>query len=894
MEEAVACHDALLKKAFEEHHGHIFKTIGDAFCAAFHRVSDALAAALTAQRAFKSEDFSAVGDLQIRMALHTGETSERDGDYFGPTVNRVARLLAIGHGGQVLVSGATAELAQGEMPPNASLRDLGAHRLKDLALPEQVYQLLGPELKRDFPPLRSLDSLPNNLPLQVTSFIGREQEVEELSNRFEKYRLLTLAGAGGVGKTRLALQIGAELLDKFADGVWLIELAAIPDPELIPSVVASVLSAPETQGRALSESIINSLRRKQALLIFDNCEHLLDATAKLIDSILRGCPQVRIIATSRQGLDISGESVHRVTSLSLPNTTESLTADAATQHSAIRLFVERAQAANDQFTLTDVNAPAVAQICRRLDGIALAIELAVPRLKVLTVDQLAERMSERFRILTGGSRTALPRQQTMRALIDWSYDLLTNEEKTVFRRAGIFAGGWTLEAISDICADGSIESWALLDLLMSLVGKSLVVAELSGSTPRYRLLESTREYVLAKLRESGEDKRMQQRHAAYFLRMADEADESWSTAPTRAWLGPLEAEIDNFRAALEWTLADKTNAYLGVALAGSLGHLWFDGGLHPEGRHWLNAALAANGDGQRDKRTARLWLALAQLNEARRLHDSAERAREIYEALGDQIGTASALILLSFGLYHLGRREESKKACREALARLQKFQNSKHYAICLARLATVNWADGESARHYHTESLALAKTLGDEVIISLVQSNLAELEFTVGNAELALALATESLPFTRRRKDSRGLALAYGNMAGYYAALGRFEEASASAREAIRWARESQSEFVVAGALESFAFSLQGDLPRTARLIGYVDAQHRTEGSQREPNEARAYAKLTARLKETMDEGEINKLFAEGAAFSEDQAVEEALGSQRGNGIADAIGGKRS
>ncbi|HEV2037204.1 MAG TPA: adenylate/guanylate cyclase domain-containing protein, partial [Candidatus Eremiobacteraceae bacterium] len=317
MAAALARHEAVVRTAIEQQNGYVFKTVGDAFCASFRRVSDAVAAALDTQRALNKEDFSSVEGLKVRIALHTGETTERDGDYFGPTVNRVARLLSTGHGGQILVSGATAELAQGEMPPQSSLRDLGAHRLKDLAHPEQIYQLVASDLERDFQPLQSLDALPHNLPLQVTSFVGREQEVEELKERLKKSRLVTLAGAAGVGKTRLALQVGADILEQFEDGVWLIELAPIPDPALVASVVASALNVPESQGRSLTESIVNSLRRKRALLIFDNCEHLLDAAAKLIDAIIRGCPNVNIIATSRQGLDIGGESVHRVPSLAL-------------------------------------------------------------------------------------------------------------------------------------------------------------------------------------------------------------------------------------------------------------------------------------------------------------------------------------------------------------------------------------------------------------------------------------------------------------------------------------------------------------------------------------------------------------------------------------------------
>jgi len=880
MQTAVAGHDALLREVITRHNGYIFKTVGDAFCTSFARVSDAIAAALDVQRALGKGDFSGIGGLKVRVALHSGETTERDGDYFGPTVNRVARLLSAGHGGQILVSGATAELAQGEMPPHTSLRDLGAHRLKDLALAEQIYQLAAPDLERDFQPLQSLDALPNNLPLQVTSFVGREQEVEELKERLKKSRLLTLAGAGGVGKTRLALQIGADLLEKYDDGVWFIELAPIPDPELIPSVVASTLNVPESQGRSLTESIVNSLRRKHALLILDNCEHLLDAAAKVIDGIMRGCQKINIIATSRQGLDISGESVHRVPSLSLPDSENSLTSDFALQHSALRLFVERAQAANDRFALTDANAATVAQICKRLDGIPLAIELAVPRLKAFSVEQLGERLSERFRILTGGSRTALPRQQTMRALIDWSYDLLSAEEKAVFRRAGVFAGGWTLEAISEVCSDANIESWALLDLLLSLVGKSLVVAEIEGSEQRYRLLESTREYALEKLTQSGESQRMKHRHSEYFLSVARKAEENWNTTPLSAWLPPLRLELDNFRAALEWALADAVNSALGRALAGELGHLWSDGSLYPEGRHWLNAALAIVGDGDSNAVAARLWLALAKLSDARPLHDAAEKARTLYMELGDRRGTAAALNLLSYGLYHLGQLEAADRASNEAFAILSESKHTKDYVDCLNRRAVVLWANGNTDEGIQSaiEGLALAKLLGDEIMWAGLQANLAEYEFSSGKLQEALAHATEAAAVSKKINDSRGMALTFGNIAGYNRKLGRMEEARAAARVSIHWARETQRPMIVAGAIQSLAIvEAEGHEPqRAARLLGYVDAAYSRFGFHREINEAQAYVEAVDTLRKSLNES-LSARFAEGAAWSEDQAVEEAL-----------------
>ena len=428
MQEALRRHERLMRDALAAHRGYIFKTVGDEFCVAFPDAPSAIAAALDAQRAIASADWSGVDGLGVRMALHTGLADERNGDYFGPVVNRVSRLLAIGHGGQLLVSGVTTDLAQGLLPPQSSLRDLGPHRLKDLAYPEQVYQLCASGLRVDFPPLRSLDTFAHNLPQQLTSFVGRDEELREIRQLLESARLVTLVGTGGVGKTRLALQVAADLLERFPDGVWLVELAPLRDGASIEGVLTSVLGITETAGATPRQAIVGALRGKRSLLIFDNCEHIVADTAVLIEALLLACPGLRVIASSREALAIRGESAYRIPSLAVPPPSEQLGAETALRYGAIALFEERAQLHQRDFALGDDNVAVVTEICRRLDGIALAIELATPKLKFLSPKALLERLDERFRVLTGGSRTALPRQQTMRALIDWSYDL--------FKRAG--------------------------------------------------------------------------------------------------------------------------------------------------------------------------------------------------------------------------------------------------------------------------------------------------------------------------------------------------------------------------------------------------------------------------------------------------------------------------
>lgn len=591
MPQAVARHEAILRSAFGQHKGQVFKTVGDALCCAFATAPQALSAAITAQRALRDEDFSNVGGLRVRMGLHSGFAEERDADYYGPAVNRVARLVSIGHGGQILISAATYELIRGEQPQEAVFTDMGLHRLKDLAQPERVWQVSTADLDSEHPPLVSLDRLPNNLPLQVTGFFGREKELEDLKAQLSAHRLVTLCGAGGVGKTRLAAQLGAELLDALPDGAWIADFAPIGEPDSVPSVVAQSLGVSQTQGVLGDNAIAGWLKTKQLLLILDNCEHLLERAALLADVIHRNCPSVKIVVTSRQALNISGEKVVRLASLAVPEKTSDLTPEAAQRFGAVALFADRASLVNQSFSLDPATTRTVAEICRRLDGIPLAIELAAARVKVLSVANLAQRLDERFKILTGGSRTALPRQKTLAALIDWSYDLLSRQERTLFNRIAIFAGSFTGDAAARVCTGEDLGDLEFLDLLSSLADKSLLVAETSGLQDRYRLLESTRQYALEKLHDAGEREELERRAAAYFLSMAEAAQQSFGAEPLSSWLARLEPEIENFRGTLEWALGRQQDVRLGSNIASSLQMFWWHGGLEAEGRRWIEAAL---------------------------------------------------------------------------------------------------------------------------------------------------------------------------------------------------------------------------------------------------------------------------------------------------------------
>lgn len=882
MRAAVREHEEVMRQAMAAHKGHVFKTIGDAFCAAFYNVADAIAAALDAQRLLAKQDWSAVGGLKVRMAIHTGHTDERDGDYFGPAVNRVARLLAIGHGGQVLVSGASADLAQGELPPQAALRDLGAHRLKDLTHPEQVYQLVAPDLPGEFPPLRSLEALPNNLPLQLTSFVGREVEILTITETLAKHRLVTLVGAGGVGKTRLALQVGAELLEGYPDGVWLLEQAPISDGALVPTALASIFQVREGEHRSITEALVHSLKPRHAVIIFDNCEHVVEAAARLIDTILRNCPQIRIIATTRQGLGIAGEAVHRVASLAVPMPSRDLTAEEAMRHGAVALFVERAIAATETFRLTDQNAFVVARLCQRLDGIALAIELAAPRLKALSIEQLEAKLSERFRILTGGSRTALPRQQTMRALVDWSYELLTDDEKQLFRRLAVFGGGWTLDAATAICADETIEDWMILDLLQSLVDKSMVVAELSGSEQRYRLLESTRQYAHELLQKSGELEPMQTRHAAYFLDYARQAAGRYWMTPTIAWIAVLLPENDNLRGALDWAFGEKRDLELGAALAGYLYRYWFLSSFEAEGRARIEAAIAL-GDQITSKETmAALWLGRTYLSTLiipwLEVRPWAQRALELNREVGNAHGTITAIGEVAETHLRLSEYDEADRYLVEALSLAEKTGDRRLVGTVKIKIARNLHFSGRSdeARQRYAEVVSIARAAGDHRLKNVAIGNLAEIEFNLGNAERALELAREISGEAGDRVSDRYVTL--NNIAAYLIYLGRLEEACAAALDGLRSSRNSQAEIHTAISVLHIAAiaAKSGDLTRGARLFGYASNVFKVKGFTAEATEKQEFDTVDELLRRELKDSERESLMKEGASLSEDQAVEEA------------------
>ena len=544
---------------------------GDSFVVAFARASDAVACALELQRV-------PLAPIRLRIGVHSGEVQLRDeGNYIGPTINRTARLRDLGHGGQILLSGTTGALVVDMLPPDAWLTDLGAHELRGVPRPERVVQMCHPDLCNEFPPLRTLKNVAvRHLPMALTSFVGRAAELTQIHGILSENRLVTLTGAGGAGKTRLAIQMAGQLSGEFDDGVWYVDLAPITDPELVPITAARAFGLPDQPGRSTMDTLSHFVTNRQILVVLDNCEHLLDACAALIAALLAACPGLTVLTTSREPIAVAGEVSWRVPSLSLAD-------------EAIELFTARARLARPDFVVTDDNAAVVAEICTRLDGLPLAIELAAARVRALSLAEILDSLHDRFRLLTGGARTAVRRQQTLRASVDWSHALLTEPERVLFRRLAAFLGGFDFHAAQAVTGGSDVERHQVLDLLALLVDKSLVVADDSEGRTRYRLLETVRQYAQEKLGESGEADAVRRRHRDYYTALAALLDAPAGTDHEQR-LEQAETEIDNLRAAFAWS-QENSDIEQALALASALQPLWYPRRLR-EGLTWFDTALA--------------------------------------------------------------------------------------------------------------------------------------------------------------------------------------------------------------------------------------------------------------------------------------------------------------
>jgi predicted ATPase/class 3 adenylate cyclase len=928
MPAALAAHDTTLRGAIAEQHGEVVKSTGDGVLAAFASAADGVAAALNAQRALRAQEPSLENAprIRVRMGLHSGEAQARDGDYFGGTLNRAARLMAIGHGGQVLLSEATGVLVRERLPAGAALLALGEQRLKDLTLPERVYQLNAPDLPADFPPLNSLSAYRHNLPVQLTSFVGRDAELAEVERLLHETRLLTLIGPGGTGKTRLSLQAAADLLDHFPDGVWLVELAPVTDPTQVEQAVASAFGVHEQPGVSMSQALADYVRSKQLLLVLDNCEHLIGAVAQVAQQLLQAGPRIKLMASSREGLALAGETIYQVPSLGLPplgNTSDAAAVtsggepDALMQYESVRLFVERARAIAPSFALTADNAPAVAEICRRLDGIPLALELAAARIRLLTPAQISARLRDHFRLLVGGSRTALPRQQTLQALIDWSWNLLGEPERALLRRLSVFAG-WSLEAAEEVCSSQSsvassqiapvggntnltTDDWLLptddvLDTLGQLVNKSLVVVQQQADESRYRLLETIRQYAHEKLAAAGESTAFHERHARYYARLAAEYEPHYYGPELALWLRKFEMDAGNFGAADEWLLeSDPLNA-LRLAIATSF--VLQRGGRYIQCERQLSDAIErvralAAPDGLA-LRTAlaegltALGSSLIARGENRRAREAAREAAELAQAIEDRTILAHALGAQAICDMLDADYEHAEAEAHEALAIVRDTGQSLSFrrlwgiTAVMSALASVHMMRGDdpaAAVAQSREAMRVAEAGGNPWALGMTAMNAARVAGFAGDFKQARALIERAKAELERAGDVHFAHLMIAELGHYLRRDGLRAEARAMYRQSLRWVQEFGNRGAVAHQLECFAMlALDDGAPgQAARLFGA--AQQLREQASAPPTafERTEYDAAQARLRAALKAEALERARAEGQALTMEQAVALAL-----------------
>jgi len=788
MAAAVARHDALAAEVIGARGGTVLKSRGEGdslFCV-FASPSDAVAAALDLQVALIAEPWPDSCRIAARMALATGEAELRDGDYRGPVVNRCARIRAAAHGGQILLAQSTCELVRGALPPDSGVTDLGDRSLTGLKAAERIFQLTHPRLHSAFPPLRAEQAPPTNLPRQLTSFIGRERDIEAATALLKSAPLLTLTGAGGSGKTRLALEISGGLLFEYDGGVWLVELAALSDGAAVLPSVAGVLIRGSTP--ATEQGLIDCLQAKKTLLLLDNCEHVLPSCRALAHTLLRACPKLTILATSREPLAIQGEAAWPVPTLSTPDPAKPGGPRRLMQFESVRLFAERARAADPAFDITTETATAVASICRQLDGIPLAIELAAARVRNLSIAQIADRLHDRFKLLKSSGGAALPRHQTLEAAVSWSYDLLTEAERALLQRLAVFAGGCTLESAETVCSDESSDDSLddVLDTISHLTDKSLVTVERKpGGQVRYGMLETIRQFAEARFAASGEADRYRERHRDHFLSLAEEAEPHLQMADQKEWLARLDAEHDNLRAALTWSVDGDYR----LRIAAALWRYWYLRGFASEGRSWLEGGLrrqeaaspllqarALNGagvlamaqaDGQHAKEHFAACLDLRRslgdeagvaraLNNlgliARRMHDYSSARNyyaetiEIWRRTRNPPGLAMALVNLGGVCIDDNDLGTAVDLLEQSLAIYRKLDDAWSLAATLHNLgaAAKEMKCYPAARRYLRESLEIKRTLGDPGAIAISLNSLGATETKLGNHQMAVTLIAAS------------------------------------------------------------------------------------------------------------------------------------------------------
>jgi len=891
MKAALARHDALIKQAIEARGGYVFKTVGDAFCAAFAEPTDALEAALAAQRALNAETWAPeIGAIRIRAALHTGVAEEREGDYFGPPVNRVARLLSAGHGGQTLITLATQALLRDNLPPKTSLLDLGEHRLKDLFRPEHIYQIATDGLAAEFPPLRTLDVRITNLPAQPTPFIGRERELAALMSLLDRpdVRLVTLTGAGGTGKTRLSLQAAADLIDQYEHGAYFVALDAIRDPSgVVPQVAAALGFKPSAESSDMLGDLKVYVRERQILLVLDNFEQVVEASPA-IGELVAAAPRLKVMMSSRMALNLYGEHDFPVPPLGLPDRHGKLTAAATSQYESVALFIQRAKAVRADFEINEGNAPAIAEICVRLDGLPLAIELAAARIKMFPPQAIMERLDERLKMLTGGARNLPARQQTLRGAIDWSYDLLDDDEKKLFARLGGFTDGWTLDAAETICQHGlQVEVVALLESLQS---QSMIRSmEAMNSEPRFVMLETIREYAAEKLEASRELIPARQAHAAYFAQVASRA-EGQLTGPDQAeWLARLDADYGNLVAALSF-LAEKGEAETALTMTNALTRYWYMRARWQDRALWINRVIDLPGEVTPIVR-ARALISYGHVLRATRVHEAKQRyeeALELCRRISDQALISRCLINLGNIALNTGDYAAASERFEEGVSIGQKIDDQVIVAgglISLGEAATRQGEYGIAGQRFQ-EALALERSMGNMEGVESATGWLGFVALWQNNLPAARQYLQESLELGRQLQDSIGIVIAQGALARLALREGDASAAQSTLTEALTLLLEASAGLGETSWNQFFAHLLDtaarlgaasNQMKQVVTLMGAAQKLRESAFVPAPFAERAEHEQIIAAAHEAIGKTAFESLWNEGRAMPLDSAVNLAL-----------------
>ncbi len=883
MGSALALHDALARRIIGIHGGRFVKTTGDGWHAVFDDPVDALGAACAFEIELPSTVQATGVPLRVRCGVHTGFGEARDGDFYGSEINRAARVMNAAHGGQVLVTQAVSDLIGDRLPAGLALRELGRIRLRDLASAERVFQLVHPSLPRAFPPPRGLDATPNNLPLLASSFVGRTGALAELAEALASHRLVTITGPGGIGKTRVALHLAADVLDHFDDGVWVVELARIDAAAQVPAAIAGVLSIREEPDQPVATSVTAFLTGRRALVVLDNCEHLLDACAAIADAVLRSSPGSRIVATSREELGVDGEHVYALPALALPAPDADDHARAAAHSPAVALFVERAREQASEFALTDRNAVTIARICRRLDGMPLAIELAAARVRSLGLDDIERLLDDRFRLLTGGRRLVLPRHRTLEALVAWSYDLLSEHECALFDRLGVFVGGFDLDAAEAVAARPPIRREEVVNLLGSLVAKSLVVAgaDENGVHVRYRMLETLRDFALRQLEVRGETASTREQHAAHFTLLAKaQPNEADAEARSRYFLR-MEDEHDNLRAALAWRTGAPGTGEVAAELAVAMTDFWRLRGYECEGARALAAVLALPVGARASELRARLATEACVIATHQARFDDARRLGEIgvadFRIHGRPGNVAGALQRLAEIAGREASFETSLRLSEEALAIYRAEGDSLGVAKMLVNLGVTSSCacEFDRARSYAEAGLAAAHRLADIEMEAYAELTLASIEIETDRLAAARAHYERLLPLARQTGDRLVEVLGRAGLSQVELAAGNLDLARTIALEALDYFEASSMRREIAFVLDDFAhaLALRGDPITAARLFAAADRQRSTLGapltkSERMRTDARILAARTS-----AEQDAFAAAWADGAALSLEEAA---------------------